>query len=333
MTVRMSALPLARFCPKSTTIGVGAGRAAAMSTAAHALFSNAPEADELLARLSEDERNTVLEWKKPDDVKVGDVVLRYDEAAHEVPVAFTAAGKPCEHGAPEALTEGHLDMAWEVVVNGKKIAYVGDLKKTQWTTLDGPDSLQLIAYGFAWALKHGCDAFACGIWMITEGEWSWGELVWMDSDKATELWEQMVAAATNTGGEYATGAHCRGCYERLRCPAHLVAPGTIVDGLALLQRELGPDDAEHVRSLLFSAQAAEDAIKVVKATAQEYAVRFGLRDPETGKVYRPVHCKGKPGYDWKRLKKDSEVNPELEPALKYLKQGEPYEQWRWLNGK
>ncbi len=332
VTIRMSALPIAQFCSQGAVMGVGAGRAAAMSSACHALFSNAPEADSLLARLTEEERDTVLEWQKPTDIKLGEVVLRYDEAAHEVPVAFTAKGQPCEHGSPDALTEGHLDMAWELVVNGKKLAYIGDLKKTQWTTLDGPDSLQLIAYGFAWALKHGCDAFCCGIWMLTEGEWHWGDLVWLDSDRAGELWEQVVAAATNTGGEYATGAHCRGCYNRLRCPAFLVAPGAVSNGLAILQRELTHSDGDAVRALLLEAQAAKDAIKVIEDTAREYAVRFGLKDPETGKVYKAIQCGGREGFDTKALKRDAEIDPALEPALKYFKKGRPYEQWRWMSG-
>jgi hypothetical protein len=303
-----------------------------MSTAAHSLFSDQPNAGDLLARLTEEERATVLDWKKPDDVKVGEVVLRYSEAAHEVAVAFTAKGQPCDHGSPDALTEGHLDMAWEVVVGGKKLAYIGDLKKTAWTTTDGPDSLQLIAYGFAWALKHNCDAFACGIWMLTEGEWHWGDLIALDSDRAAQHWEEIVAAATNTGGEYATGSHCRGCYERLRCPAYLVAPGDISQALAVLQGPLSESDEGRVRALLLQAQAAEDAIKVVKATAQEYATRFGLRDPETGKVYKPVHVKGRESFDGKALKKDAEVDPALVPALKYFKRGASYEQWRWQKG-
>lgn len=332
MTVRMSALPIVRFCSKARELSVGSGRAAAMGTAFHAYCSSDPKADDLLARLSDEERAEVLSWERPADIVVGDVMLRYDDAAHEAAVAFTAKGQPCEHGSPEALTEGHLDMAWEVVVNGKKVAYIGDIKKTRFTTTDGPDSLQTTAYGFAWALKHGCDAFCAGIWMATEAEWHWGDLVYLDSDKAAELWEQIVAAATNKDGQYATGSHCRGCYERLRCPAHLVAPGDISQALSLLQGPLSESDEGRVRDLLLQAQAAEDAIKVVKATAQEYATRFGLRDPETGKVYKPVHVKGRESFDGKALKKDAEVDPALVPALKYFKRGASYEQWRWLSG-
>lgn len=329
MTVRMSALPLARYCPKAVKIGAGAGRAAAISSAAHALFSDAPEAADMMARLSPEERDTVLGWQRPEDIRVGEVVLRYSEAAREVAVAFTAAGKPCEHGSPDALTEGHLDMAWEATLSGKKVAYVADLKKTQWTASDGPESLQVLSYGFAWALKHNCDAFATGIWDLTGAEWTWGELIWMDSDVATQHWETIVAAARNTGGDYATGSHCRGCYSRLQCPAHLVAPGSISEALAVLQGPLTESDEGRVRALLLQAQAAEDAIKVVKATAQEYAVRFGLRDPETGKVYKPIHCSGRESFDGKALKKDAELNPALAPALKYFRKGPGYEQWRW----
>lgn len=344
MTVRISALPMVRFCAKASEMSVGSGRAAVMSSAFHAMCAQPPEAASLLARLSDEERETVMSWQPPADVKVGSVILKYREAAHEVPVAFTAKGMPCPHGSPEALTEGHLDMAWEVVLNSMstgakggqansnacKVAYVGDIKKTQWTTLDGPDSLQLVAYGFAWALMNGCDAFACGIWMATEGEWHWGDLVWLDSDRGLELWEQVCAAANNTSGEYATGSHCRGCYSRLRCPAYLVAPGDVQPALELLQRPLTEDDNDALVDLLLKADAAKDAANVVRELAEEYAARFGLRDPKTGKEFRPIQCKGKEGFDAKGLKKDAEIDPALEPALKYFKKGAPYEQWRWL---
>ena len=64
---RMSSLPIAEFCGQAPVLGAqhGAGRAAAMSTAAHALFARQADADTKLARLTADERNEVRVWQSP----------------------------------------------------------------------------------------------------------------------------------------------------------------------------------------------------------------------------------------------------------------------------
>jgi hypothetical protein len=322
---------MARFCGNASTLDSGSGRAAAMSSAFHAQASGDPKAADMMARLTAEEREQVDKWQKPEDVSVMGVVLRYQDAAKEVAVGLTADGRQVAPEDPDCVTPGHLDMGWVVVSGGHRVAYVGDIKKTQWTTLDGPDSLQLIAYGFAWAIKNDCDAFACGIWQATEGKWHWGELIELGSPQAMVLWETVIAAAKNKGGDYATGTHCRGCYSRFRCPAHLVAPGAALD-LRPLTRELTKEDAPAVLQLLLQAQAAEDAITVVVKAARDYAARFGLRDPETGKVYRPVVCQGRESLDQKKLKALVEQYTEDDLFGECTKRGAPYEMWRWLRG-
>jgi hypothetical protein len=104
-----------------------------------------------------------------------------------------------------------------------------------------------------------------------------------------------------------------------------VAPGAVT-ALEPLTRELTKDDGPKVLELLLQAQAAEDAIGVIKDAAKEYAKRFGLKDPKTGKVYRAIVSQGRESLDKKKL--EETIKPEV--LAKCMKRGAPYETYRWL---
>lgn len=213
---RMSHLPIARFCGKAWELDIGSARAAAVSSAFHAVCSGAPDAAERWARLTEKEQEELGSWEKPADTEFLGHTLRYSEAETEVELGLDEFG----YSAPfeGAFCPGHMDMGWVVVVNGKRYAIVGDIKRSRWTS--HPESLQLHAYGTAYAQKMGCVGYGLGIWAAKDGIWLWGTRFYeLGSEEHERIVETAIAAAGNKSAEFSTGPHCSGCYGRLRCPA------------------------------------------------------------------------------------------------------------------
>lgn len=316
---RISLLPITRFCGKSGVLSEehGAGRPAAMSTAFHARMADPSSEDtrRKLLLLTEKERQDISLWKKPADVPIwGGQILSYSTAEKEVPVALSQAGDFVENG--ECLTSGTLDMGW--VLPG--VVYVGDIKKSRWT-VDGPDTLQLQAYAWAYARKHQRTRFATGIWIAEEGEWQWSEEVDMESFKGLETWELIAHAASNRDPEARTGPHCSGCYARLHCAEHL-APAALAETW-LAPATKGEIEPGELVSMLLVAERVQALIERVKEHAQ-IAVDRGveLRAPD-GRVYKAIHCKGRDGFDYPALLRD---HPEMN---KYFFKGKPYFQHRW----
>jgi hypothetical protein len=296
-----------------------------MSTYFHAhCEGNVDKCAELLLSLTREEHEAIATWIAPTKVTFDDgLELEYSGAIKETQVGFDARGRFCLD--PEkAIAIGTLDMAWVVTFpDGRKVVYVGDIKKTQWTTLDGPDSLQLNGYGFALAAREGADAYCCGIWIAEEGRWVWGELVDLMGTTAATLWERVKHAAQNQGGEYRTGGHCRSCWSRMRCPAHLV-PLDVTEALA----PLGGHEVteEKVLEFYLLAKRAEDTVKVALDFCHEYARRQGLHDASTGKKLMAVQCAGRESVNKEALLK--EYPDARERGV--FKKGQPYEQMRWV---
>ena len=181
---RSSSLPIAQYCSASAVLGAkhGAGRAAAMSTAFHARSAQSDGWRALFTLLSPAERETIDGWHLPEDVELEDgTVLRYAEAYKEEQVMLDSQGDYTED-PEEAVCTGHFDIAWVIehenvpdddqiegdAAQPMRVLYLADLKKTDWSSVGGVSSLQLLSYAFAFASKHKCDAFVLGIWNITE---------------------------------------------------------------------------------------------------------------------------------------------------------------------
>lgn len=358
MGTRMSLLPAAQFCGEAPKLAAqhGAGRAAAMSSAFHAVCAGAPEARDKWDLLSEEEQTEIGTWSKPTDVTLpGGVLLEYAKAEKEIAVALDDWGYPTPADGPDAFTLGHLDFAWTVetkvdpgvfcdggvfCVSPEKdgscgghaqtwlnVAYVGDIKKTVWSS-SGPDSLQLHAYGMAYALFRGCQGYVTGIWVPTDGKWFWRtSVVWLDSDEGNRILARILAAAGNQG-EANVGAHCTGCWNRTSCKEWIMP---VIDrGTSELLRvgsagtKPAPEDA--VRAVL-QMLAAEDVIKVFKENIREW-VRRGeveVKDPSTGLVWSPIEMPGKESVTVSDLRKGLG-----EEANKFIKRGKPFPQFRWL---
>ncbi len=320
--VRISGLPVSQYCGLSAQLGAehGAGRAAAMSSAFHAQASGDPTAKEKLARLTPKEADTIALWKTPIPVTVLGRELTYADAAKEKPVGLTITGEWADEG--EVVTCGTLDFAWDLPE--ADCVAVADMKKTQWAS-SGPDSLQLLAYGYAWAKKMGRSKFCVGLWLIEEAEWRWSPTVYsVDGFDSLDLWERIVYAALNSTGEASFGDHCSNCYGRLHCPEY-TAPASLIDTWLNPVTVGGAiDDAAKLGEMLSMIRRVEPLIEKAKETAKE-AVRRGLvvSDPATGETLKAIACKGRESLNQSRL---FAAIPE---ATKYIERGNDFTQMRW----
>lgn len=311
-----------------TSQKAGAGRAAVQSRAFHALCAGEDDADQQIARLTPEERAELRAWKKPGPVQLHNgITLDYDNAYKECTVALDAQGN-ATNDESKALSVGHLDMAWVCQVDGTLVAYIVDIKRTAFTSPDGPESLQLHAYGMAFAAKHGCTAYVPGLWLLDEGQYQWGRMVDLYSLKAAGMLERVLAAASHDTGEYSTGSHCDRCYGRLHCPAWLLPVSDPESALAPLS-EPGGITEDNELSVLLKYKAASDLLKRVKSTLEAYAERRGGIPDGEGKVWRKVTSEGGERFDAKAFQKE---HPELHKKHT-VKTGPKSLGFRWTNEK
>lgn len=295
---RISSLPIAQFCSGSVLLGAkfGAGRAAAMSSAFHAIAGEQPDAMAKMARLTQAEQETIRDWHAPEDVDLDDGIwLRWGEATREQFIAMDQDGAFTDDPG-KSVTTGHPDGYWvidhdDVGGEAMRIVYVADMKKTDFSTVGGSDSLQLAGYGFTLCDKHEADGYISGEWNITDGEWSWSPMVLVEGEDAEVLLARILAAAQNTDGQFTQGTHCRDCYGRMHCHEHLLP---VMDPEAALYpfSQPGGLTADNAPLLLNLYQRAKDLMDVVKdqLTAQSKAMG-GIPDGE-GKVWKEVTSKG-----------------------------------------
>jgi hypothetical protein len=330
----MSSLPVAQHCAEGPRLSsLTAGVTALQSTAFHAKCAGDPRADALIAALTDEQQREIATWQPPADAEVllpagGSITLRYQDAVKERAISVDANLSPVSSAErPEAISTGHPDLywvaSWGSPVEGP-VVYVGDMKRSEFTTLEGPDSLQLIAYGLALAIECDAIGFVTGIWGLKEGRWWWGDFVEMGSRRSVQLAERVVAAIQNTNPGYVVGSHCRQCYGREHCPGWLIAPEYASTSLGPLteRSELRLDNASRLR-LLLEVQRVEDMAEKVKRL-----LRAGppISDPHTGKVYKPVQMPGREAASVPVLRKA--LGPDAE---QFITKGKPFEQWRWSN--
>lgn len=316
---RISHLPVAQFCGQAPTLSerYGAGRAAVMSSFFHATCAFAPEAKELALQLTPEEHEEVGSWHSPKTIQLydGEVTLDYESADKEMEVMLDDRGAYTEV-ADKAITIGHLDFAWLRHFRGRNVVFVADIKKSKWT-VSGPDSLQIMTYGWSYAQKVGAEAFVPGIWAAQEGEWIWGDWFDMTDLDSLDLWQRIRFAATNTG-EANTGPHCRNCYARMHCPEYLFPEHSRMGALAAFAEGREPTPVE-VADAYLSAQAMEDMAKRIKDNAKEWARRGNEIIAADGRRLIMSERAGRAVFDVKGLKA---VHPEL--AEQFVTRGEPY---------
>lgn len=324
--VRPSSLGVAEFCPRSADLNEQSGisRSAIISTAWHAKLAGN---DTLVGELHPDERKEVATYGSPSLATVtvqsspsGDdqlaVLLDYESAEKELHVQV--------YERDDLITEGTLDFAWVRTVGGRKWAFVADLKRNTWAIPDGPDCLQLAAYGHAYAAKRGCDGYTPGLWSGTDSDWSWGTPIDLTSPEALDLWLRLKRASRNDhrlkekpdDKRFVTGAHCNACYGRQRCPEYAALTA---DGSAA---EVTPENAAE---LLLKAKAMAELAETITSNVKVFSERGGVvKDAASGKVYLPTVTKGRESLDKEALLKD------YPDATKYWRKGKPGQMFRWV---
>jgi hypothetical protein len=325
--VRISSLDQAQFCGRSAALAAkhGAGRPAAMSTAFHARCAQTDGAERQIAALTDDERKEVFEWHKPATVVIDHVTLDYAEAMKELQVGLSRWGE-FEPYDRKPIARGTADMVWIAVMNGQRIAFVGDIKKTIFT-VEGPDTLQLQAYGWAAAKLHECDGFMTGLWLATEGEWIWSEeLVLFDTPRAELIWERIFHAATNDTSEAVTGPHCEGCYGRTHCEEYLIPAAALVRANLPAVGEAALSDPARAGALLAQVSAAEKLLAAWKENLKA-AVKRGEVKVSDGNGLRwvPIMHKGKETIDREKLLLELG-----DDAQRFIKRGARYPQMHWV---
>jgi hypothetical protein len=323
---RVSLLPIAAHCGLASKLASqhGAGRAAALSSAFHAKTAGASDASEKLARLTPEELDQIQDWAKPTPVTIQGVSCTYEKALKEQPVGLDENGEWIYDG--DAVTCGTLDFAWAVPMNDGLggIAVVADMKKSTWTT-SGPDSLQLLTYGYAQAKRWGFSRFMVGLWIIESAEWVWSPTIYtVEGFDGLDLWGRIYHAAMNRSDEASYGEHCSSCYARLHCPEY-TAPAALADTvLAPATVDGAIDDPEALGRLLAYCERTEAMIKKVKDHAKE-AARRGLlvKHPETGKELAFIRCKSPEALDRVAL---FAAMPE---AKRFMKRGDGYQRAMW----
>lgn len=323
--VRPSSLGVAEFCPRAVELNEQSGisRAAIISTAWHAKLAGN---DTLIGELHPEERKEVATYGTPTCAEVSDpaqpgresILLPYADAEKELHVQVFERD--------DLLTQGTLDFAWVRDVGGQRWAFVADLKRSSWAIPDGPDCLQLAAYGHAYAALRGCVGYTPGLWSGTDSEWSWGQPIDLTSPEALDLWLRLKRASKNDhrlktkedDRRFVTGAHCGACYGRQRCPEY--AALAVVDGTA---EEVSIDERTAAEWLL-KAKAMTELAERIKENIQVFSERGGVvKDPATGKVYLPTVTSGRESLDKEDLLK---AHPD---AKQFWRKGKPGKMFSW----
>lgn len=325
--IRASALSIARYCgaaPRlAARLNVG-GRAAAMSSAFHAKAADQPGWRGLYENLTEDERAEVDGWVTPTPFKVWGAELRYEMAQKEVQCGLDRLGRSVDYGSEKAITQGTADMLWIVDTGDEgRLVVIGDIKKSRFTTSDGPRSLQLLSYALSFADLLQATAIMCAIWVSEDKAWHLGEEIDLAGEEAANAWRAVKSAALAEDA-YNTGAHCRDCYSRLQCPAHLL-PVTSESALAPFSQPGGLTHANAAQAV-YVVQAMEDALDKAKDSLKAFAQQNGgIHDKASGKVWKPTMSRGKPSLNREALEKDH-------PGIleKYTRPGAPYPVFKWM---
>lgn len=328
---RFSSLPIAQYCPHAPRHGAqaGGGRAAVMSSAFHARCAREPGWQDKWHRLTKEEQDEIDTWKKPADIGVpgSNVILRYEDAYLETPMGLDENGRFVEKDDPSAIAFGTADFYWV----HDDVVYMGDIKRTEWTTSDGVESLQIVGYAFAAMAKHGAAGFQCAVWSATGGAWEWGELYHEDVNMGAmrALWNRVKAAAMHTDGDYAIGAHCKSCYGRTHCPQYLIPPELAETSLAPFTEHGVVLSNEQAHQLLMLCDRAETVADRVRDLLKHHVRDNGpIVDPVSGKHWKPIQQKGRESFDVARFEREY---PGVYEA--FTKRGAPSESFRWVKGK
>jgi hypothetical protein len=328
----MSSLPIAQYCGLSPKIGEvhGAGMAAAQSTAFHAMLAGDPSAASLISALPEDLQNELAEWVDP--WGDGELAIPHPLRCDRWPEMVLALPDAVELEVTlgDDASVGHLDMGWEPIdCDGGKFVTICDAKRTRYTS--SLDSLQLDAYGMAYADMHGADGYMVGIYVIDEGRFIWRSEPTITGSFDGMLIRERLMAATATE-ETRTGPHCADCYSAQYCHEYMTpALSVMADKAGRRAVTVMADDyageltGEDVSMLLDLSRAAKMIATAAMAKAKGYVTAGGLVEDSSGKRWS-LRGGGKPSerFEVKRFRAE---NPDI--VARYTVQCVTSPSWRW----
>lgn len=214
------------------------------------------------------------------------------------------------------VTLTHVDQAITVV----------DWKTGMPDKVSEPDeNLQILVYGLAAAIERGSPRFRVGLYFTDHPPLRLSQ--WIDTADAGWIVDRVRNAIARDRSVPVVGSHCSSCYRRTHCRAWLLPAQ---QGEAALAPFASPGGltVDTAPKALHVIQAMEDAIKVAKARLQDFArENGGIRDG--GRIWGPTWSRGG------RTSVDLDAVPDvLMDQLRQagaLKQGRPYEVFRWKN--
>jgi hypothetical protein len=337
---RISSLPVAEYCAMADKLGTDVASVnAARSTCFHS-YAETGRWPESVNNLPEQDFAEIQRWKVPSVYihKDGETINRllYKDAIKETRVSLdkdfnfveTRDGilpGEIENEYPNVMCSGTADMAWHIPA--LNLVVVEDIKSSVFAVKAREKSLQLHAYGIAFAKKVGAKRYKVGIWDATDGKHFMGEVISLDSWECEEYKERIRTAANNIGDSYTTGTHCGGCWKRDNCSAHLVDVG----GNNQFAAVLGPNPTENdVRSAMIAAKGLETLSKKVMDICKSWAERHGgVRSEDGLKIFKPALRSGKTSLDKGAIM--AELG--LTSLEKFETQGNEFLVYDWVNVK
>jgi hypothetical protein len=337
---RISSLPVAEYCAMSDKIGVDVASVnAARSTCFHS-FAETGRWPESVNNLPEQDFAEIQRWKVPTLLihKEGDTVhrLEYKDSIKETRVSLdkdfnfveTREGiLPNQIGDeyPNVMCSGTADMAWHIPA--LNLVVVEDIKSSVFAVKSREKSLQLHAYGIAFAKKLGAKYYKVGIWDATDGKHYMGTVIDVDSWECEEYKERIRTACNNVGDKFTTGTHCGGCWKREICPSHIVK----LPDDSQFAKVFGPNPTvEDIRQALVEVNKAKTILKKVTDIAEGWADRHGGIPSEDGsKIFKARLRSGRTSLDKGAIMSELGLNS----LDKFEKQGNDYAAYDWYNAK
>jgi hypothetical protein len=335
---RISSLPVAEYCAMSDKIGVDVASVnAARSTCFHS-FAETGRWPESVNNLPEQDFAEIQRWKVPTVYvhKDGETLYRldYKDSVKETRVSLDKDFefvetrediKPHEIADeyPNVMCSGTADMAWHLP--SLDLVVVEDIKSSLFSVKAREKSLQLHAYGIAFAKKVGAKRYKVGIWDATDGKHFMGDVIALDSWECETFKERIRTASLNDGNEYTTGTHCGGCWKRDNCSAHLVDVGEANQ----FSKVLGPNPSESdVRQAMVAAKGLETLSKKVLDICKSWAERHGgVRSEDGLKVFKPILRSGRTSLDKGAIM----TKLGLDSLDEFEKRGEDFVAFDWVN--
>ncbi len=339
--IRISSLPIQEFCPMSNKIGQDQESVNAKRSTCFHSFCETGVWPEQVKTLPESDFDEIKKWKPPISMRIsiGDakITLKYEDSLKEVRVAvdkdFNYIEVPSDVPQkdiaikhPDAMIVGTCDMVW--YIPEFNLVVVNDIKSSIFAVKARTKSLQLHGYGISFARKMGATRYLVALYDASEGRHYIDDSpVDLDSWECEEYKGRITAACANQGESYVKGTHCGGCWKRDICPAHLVE----LPGESEFAKILGPSPTEaDVRQAMVALKGRDTLNKKVDGIIKDWVQRHGpVRSEDGKKVYKAILRNGRSSLDQKAVQEALGVDN----LDKYMKQGNDFIVYDWLNNK